>query len=47
MNATNITSKKLLIIIGLSLAIAANTYFYISKDEVTEKLASQRQRQPR
>lgn len=40
MNATNITSKKLLIIIGLSLAIAANTYFYISKDEVTEKLAS-------
>lgn len=39
------TTKKLLVIIGLSLAIAANTYFYISKDDVSAKPVSQTQAQ--
>ncbi len=40
-----ITTKKLLVIIGLGLAIAANTYFYMSKDDVSAKPASPTQAQ--
>ncbi len=40
-----ITTKKLLVIIGLGLAIAANTYFYMSKDDVFAKPASPTQAQ--
>ncbi len=36
------TTKKLIVIIGLGLAVAANTYFYMSKDDVSTKSASQR-----
>ena len=39
------TTKKLLVIIGLGLAIAANTYFYISKDDASAKPASPTQAQ--
>ena len=45
MNIINITIKKLLVIIGLGLAIAANTYFYMSKDDVSAKPASPTQAQ--
>ena len=41
----NIITKKLLVIIGLGLAIAANTYFYMSKDDVSAKPASPTQAQ--
>ena len=41
MNIINITIKKLLVIISLGLAVAANAYFYISKDEASIKPASQ------
>ena len=41
------TTKKLLVIIGLGLAIAANTYFYISKDDAPAKPASPTQTQAR
>ena len=40
-----ITTKKLLVIIGLGLAIAANTYFYMSKDDVSAKPAGPTQAQ--
>ena len=36
------TTKKILVIIGLGLAVAANTYFYMSKDDSSTKPASQR-----
>ena len=39
------TTKKLLVIIGLGLAITANTYFYISKDDASAKSASPTQAQ--
>ena len=45
MNTINITTKKLFVIIGLGLAVAANTYFYISKDDAAAKPASQTQAQ--
>ena len=45
MNTINITTKKLFVITGLGLAIAANTYFYISKDEALATPASQTQAQ--
>lgn len=45
MNITSITSRKTIIIIGLVLAFAANTYFYISKDEVLIKPLSLTQAQ--
>ena len=45
MNTINITTKKLFVIIGLGLAIAANTYFYISKDDAPANPASQTQAQ--
>ena len=45
MNIINITTKKLFVIIGLGLAIAANTYFYISKDDAPANPASQTQAQ--
>ena len=38
-------AKKLLIIIGLSLAFVANTYFYMSKDDASAKPANQTQAQ--
>jgi hypothetical protein len=41
MNATNITPRKLFFIISLALALAANSYFYLSKDDAPEKSASQ------
>lgn len=45
MNIINITTKKLLVIIGLGLAVVANTYFYISKDDASAKPASPTQAQ--
>ena len=45
MNTNNMTTKKLLVIIGLGLAVAANAYFYISKDEASIKPASLTQAQ--
>ena len=39
------TPKKILVIIGLGLAVVANTYFYISKDDASAKPASQTQAQ--
>ena len=41
MNTINITTKKLIVIIGLGLALAANTYFYISKDDAPKKSSNQ------
>ncbi len=38
-------TKKLLVIIGLGLAVAANAYFYISKDDASIKPASRTQAQ--
>ena len=45
MNTINITTEKLFVIIGLGLAIAANTYFYISKNDAPAKPASPTQAQ--
>ena len=39
------TTKKILVIIGLVIALAANTYFYMSKDDASAKHASQTQAQ--
>ena len=39
------TTKKILVIVGLGLAVAANTYFYMSKDDASAKHASQTQAQ--
>lgn len=40
-----INTKKLIIITGLSAAIAANSYFYMSKDDATVKPQNQTQAQ--
>ena len=45
MDTVNITTKKLFVIISLGLAIVANTYFYISKDDAPAKPASPTQAQ--